>query len=263
MQAALEQAGLDLRGGGQRQQRRHLVVEQLEAVVDGGAALAPDHVELRLAVLAPAGEAERQSADQPLAVLAAAAALRDQRRAGARHALGLEVLDPQPARAELPRYLAAGQSVAVQGGDPTLALIEAGQHGVGQLDLFALPLELDQLDVGALARRRELALDRAPVDEHLVTMVGALEQAPDPPQRGSLQPVVDLALATAATLARRGGKQADVLQRVLDQPSRGATDPGDLVAEPLAAPVAQQPGEQLVWRLLAGPWRCAVASHYP
>ena len=124
-------------------------------------------------MLAPAGEAERQSADQPLAVLAAAA-LRDQRRTGARHALGLEVLDPQPARAELPRYLAAGQSMAMEGGDPTLALIEAGQHGVGQLDLFALPL--------------------------------ALEQAPDPPQRGSLQPVVDLSLAAAATLALRGGE---------------------------------------------------------
>jgi hypothetical protein len=38
------------------------------------------------------------------------------------------------------------------------------------------------------------------------------------------------------------------LQRILDQPGGGATDPSHLVAEPLAAPVAQQPGEQLVWR---------------
>src|ERR687892_51690 len=77
------------------------------------------------------------------------------------------------------------------------------------LSLFALPLKLDQLDVGALARRRQLALDRAPVDQHLITNVGPVEQAPDPPQRALLQPVVDLSLATAPTLARRGGKQAD------------------------------------------------------
>lgn len=153
--------------------------------------------------------------------------------------------------------------MAVEGRDPALALVEAGQHGAGQLGLFALPLALDQLDVGALARRRQLALDRAPVDEHLITKVGALEQAPDPSQRGPLEPVVDLAFAAAATLARRGGKQTNVLQRVLDQPMRSAADPGDLVAEFLLAPVAQQPGEQLLRSLLGRAWRYAVACHYP
>jgi hypothetical protein len=51
---------------------------------------------------------------------------------------------------------------------------------LGQLYLCARPLALDQPDVGALARRRQFARDRAPVDQHLVTNVGALEQAPGP-----------------------------------------------------------------------------------
>ena len=151
----------------------------------------------------------------------------------------------------------------MQGGDPPLALIEAGQHAAGQLGLLALALEPDQLDVGARARWRELALDRVPVDEHLTPQVGAVEQAPDPAQRRCLQPVVDLSLAATATLTCRGGEQADVLQSVLNQPSRGATDPGDFVAELPAAPVAQQPGEQLLRRLLTRAWRCAAPSHYP
>ena len=134
---------------------------------------------------------------------------------------------------------------------------------MGQLGLFALALDLDQLDVCPRARWRELALDRVPVDEHLTTQVRSVEQAPDPAQRRSLQPVVDLSLAAAATLIRRGGKQADVLQCVLNQPSGGATDPGDLVAELLATPVAQQPGQQLLWRLLTRAWRYAAPSHYP
>jgi hypothetical protein len=63
LQPSLEQPGLELRRRGQRDQRRHPLMQQLEAVIDGRAALAPDQVQLGLAVLPAAGQPERESAD--------------------------------------------------------------------------------------------------------------------------------------------------------------------------------------------------------
>ena len=147
VQRTLDDARMCLFGDGEREQHRHLLAPEIQALVEGAACGAAGEMELRLAGLARAGKAEGETRDQRFAGVATSPREPDQLTPSFRHDPLKRALDAARRHAKLLSDRRPAEPCDVQRDDRALTFRQPRKNGARHaLDLLVvLPLDQDVL----------------------------------------------------------------------------------------------------------------------